>query len=406
MDHQHQTARARYLRRRWSELSILAAGRDIVVFGAGRHTRWILESLKLHEDGPTIRAILDDDPRGAISIAGIRVERPESLEPENVGVIVVSSDSIEDRLVARSAAWAAHAPERQRPVVFRLYQRLPSGPYDGSHERMFEQLARRTPGDDGAENFGEFTAVHSLPRALPRAAGERLPIPPVGVRSGYDASDEEYLRSGRQVASTILESVRRSAGPGAQLRDLLEWGCSSGRVLRHVHDLSPGARCWGCDIDAWTIDWAAGHLSPPMNFFRSTEVPALPLESASFDLVYAVSVFTHLSDHVDAWLMELRRILRPGGHLFASINDEHVWAMCAENSDHYIARLCPRLDFSRPLEDDFVTQGRGRHAQSFWHTRGVRSRWSFAMELVEILPRAIDGVQTGIVMRKRGAGVV
>src|SRR5947208_884804 len=44
--------------------------------------------------------------------------------------------------------------------------------------------------------------------------------------------------------------------------------------------------------------------------------PPLAFDDASFDLVYALSVFTHLTGDLQvAWRDELRRVLRPGGRL-------------------------------------------------------------------------------------------
>lgn len=65
--------RARYLRLRWR--CILAAQTDpsqnpalhrIAVFGAGRHTRWILESLRLHSTTPHPVTILDAVQTGVV----------------------------------------------------------------------------------------------------------------------------------------------------------------------------------------------------------------------------------------------------------------------------------------------------------------------------------------------------
>ena len=42
------------------------------------------------------------------------------------------------------------------------------------------------------------------------------------------------------------------------------------------------------------------------------------LEPGSFDLIYAVSVFTHLTDNSIPWLLELHRLLKPDGILIAS----------------------------------------------------------------------------------------
>jgi 2-polyprenyl-3-methyl-5-hydroxy-6-metoxy-1,4-benzoquinol methylase len=41
----------------------------------------------------------------------------------------------------------------------------------------------------------------------------------------------------------------------------------------------------------------------------------------SFDLIYALSVFTHLSEPLQRfWITELTRIVRPGGHLFITLH--------------------------------------------------------------------------------------
>ena len=108
------------------------------------------------------------------------------------------------------------------------------------------------------------------------------------------------------------------------------------------------------------------------------------------------------AEGLDAVIRDMKRVLRPGGWLFVSINDEHVWARCGREPDFHIARLCPRLDFSAPMEDDFVNHGEGVHAQSFWHTRAVRERWARFFEVREIRPQMIDCAQTGVLLRRPG----
>jgi SAM-dependent methyltransferase len=51
---------------------------------------------------------------------------------------------------------------------------------------------------------------------------------------------------------------------------------------------------------------------------RSEYMPPLELESASFDLIWSISVFTHLTDNSLPWLLELHRLLKPGGLLIAT----------------------------------------------------------------------------------------
>ncbi|HEY1354770.1 MAG TPA: methyltransferase domain-containing protein, partial [Solirubrobacterales bacterium] len=52
------------------------------------------------------------------------------------------------------------------------------------------------------------------------------------------------------------------------------------------------------------------------------ELPPLPFPDGKFDLVYAFSVFTHISVHWAAWLLELDRVLAPEGRIVASFMSE------------------------------------------------------------------------------------
>lgn len=99
---------------------------------------------------------------------------------------------------------------------------------------------------------------------------------------------------------------------------VLDFGCGAGRVIRQFADVAGDAEFVGCDIDAASIDWAGEQLSPPFSFFKNRELPPLDLPDESFDLVYGMSIFTHLTDSWSAWLLELRRVLRPRALLILS----------------------------------------------------------------------------------------
>ena len=297
---------------------------------------------------------------------------------------------------ARAQEWA-----RGKCEVVRLYGEVAPGPYRGDTDMVIAHAGASGFGA-GAAATGEnlHTAVNRIAHAEAPGGGGGLPIPPQELRAGYVMPDATYLAGGRAVAEGIREMLRSHGA--TDIRRVMEWGCSTGRVLRHWVDSAD--EVWGCDVDGEAIAWGAVNLAPRIKVFQNTLTPSFPVADGSFDLVYAISVLTHISHDHDAWLMELRRIVRPGGWVFVTINDEHVWARCAREPEFHIAKLCPRLDFSQPLEDDFVNHGFGVHAQSFWHSRGVRSRWSRFFDVVEIRPRMVDGVQTGVVMRRRDQG--
>jgi SAM-dependent methyltransferase len=82
---------------------------------------------------------------------------------------------------------------------------------------------------------------------------------------------------------------------------------------------------WLCDINVNWIAWVDGFFSPPIPAFQNRIIPSLPIADGYFDLVSAFSVFTHLDQDEIPWLLELRRIVRPGGYIYATVLDEHVW---------------------------------------------------------------------------------
>ena len=77
--------------------------------------------------------------------------------------------------------------------------------------------------------------------------------------------------------------------------------------------MAAGSELHGTDTDAEAIAWCRDHL--PARFGVNAELPPLDYEDSSFDLIYAISVFTHLTEELGlAWAQELARVLRPGGY--------------------------------------------------------------------------------------------
>lgn len=153
------------------------------------------------------------------------------------------------------------------------------------------------------------------------------PLPPielmtrVGTVAGADPA-EFYLREGVAVRERIESLLPEDWS--FQGRRVLDFGCGSGRVLRHFLDLAPATELWGCDIDGGSIDWLRDNLSPPLHPFHNDLSPPLAVEPEGFDLIWATSVFTHI-DNWSEWLVEMHRILAPGGLLIASWLGEGVW---------------------------------------------------------------------------------
>jgi SAM-dependent methyltransferase len=160
------------------------------------------------------------------------------------------------------------------------------------------------------------------------ASSTPLPLPPpdlaarIGIVPSGDPLDW-YVREGARLRGLIDELL--PPGWDWEGKRALDFGCGSGRVLRHFATEASRAEFYGCDVDEPSIAWDTASLSPPFRFFLNTLMPPLELADGSLDLIWAMSVFTHISDTWSAWLLELHRVLSPGGILIASYLGEGVW---------------------------------------------------------------------------------
>lgn len=134
-----------------------------------------------------------------------------------------------------------------------------------------------------------------------------------------------YIRFEVRGAETRAELLRLlPEGTTLQGKRILDFGCGAGRTLRHfLPEADAGEiEVWGADIDEPSIEWLNANLCPPLNAILGSADPPLPFESGSFGFAWAISVFTHLTGNSAAWLLELHRLLEPGGLLMASYMGE------------------------------------------------------------------------------------
>ena len=162
----------------------------------------------------------------------------------------------------------------------------------------------------------------------PAAPLTTAPLPPAELVQRVcriDDPDVEgtYLAQGRATRAR-LESLLPPGWSWSGKR-VLDFGCGAGRTLRHL--LDEPAELYGCDVHGPSIRWLEEHLSPPLNVVQSGTRPPLPYEAGAFDLVYALSVFTHIAEGWAGWLLELRRILRPDGILVATFMNDESWRL-------------------------------------------------------------------------------
>jgi SAM-dependent methyltransferase len=102
---------------------------------------------------------------------------------------------------------------------------------------------------------------------------------------------------------------------------ILDFGCGIGATEKVLRERFPAASIDGVDSSAESIK-AAGELALTNVNFHFSDAAPLPFADGTFDLVYSNGTFHHI-DHGQhaAVFAELRRVLRPGGHIFVFENN-------------------------------------------------------------------------------------
>jgi SAM-dependent methyltransferase len=104
------------------------------------------------------------------------------------------------------------------------------------------------------------------------------------------------------------------------------------------------AELHGCDTNPLAVEWCDENL-PFGQFTVNDLTPPLPYPNASFDLIYGLSVFTHLPAELQLpWMAELRRVLKPDGTLVLSFHGDALYGHLnrAERNDYRAGKLVVR----------------------------------------------------------------
>jgi SAM-dependent methyltransferase len=174
---------------------------------------------------------------------------------------------------------------------------------------------------------------------------------------------EEAIRATAEATRKALASTT-----GINKEDsILEIGCGVGRV---GEVLAPMCDRWiGCDVASNMLKYAAQRLARFENV-RLYEVSGhdlKPVPDAVVDLVYCTVVFMHL-DEWDRYnyVLEARRVLRPGGRIFIdnfSLCTDEGWAIFEQHRTSFLPSDRPPhiSKSSTPQELETYLQRAGFH---------------------------------------------
>ncbi len=144
-----------------------------------------------------------------------------------------------------------------------------------------------------------------------------IPPPSQAAYDAYTTIDHSlYFKSGKKEAEIISAYIDKYASG----KNVLDFGCGSARILRHLN--SDKYALSGSDYNKQAIEWCKNNF-PDINFIHNELTPPVNIESSKFNFIYAISVFTHLSEEVQIkWLNELERISVNGCCIMITLHGE------------------------------------------------------------------------------------
>ena len=246
-----------------------------------------------------------------------------------------------------------------------------------------------------------FAATHAYHMPTPASADRGLPLPdsPRMLRTTGNDNGTSFRLIGLTTAVKLRNVVAALQRDFSSISAVLDWGCGCGRIARFCADW-PGFT--GVDIDADNAQWCREHL-PSGRFEGIGLFPPTPLPDRRFDLIFGISVMTHLAEDVQQqWLAELHRISAPYGIVLLTTLGEHAAARAGLTPEAFAQFVAAGSAFFRTAEAiDDALGSPGYYGTTFMTHDEVRRKWSRWFSVDRIIPAYVGNHQDLVVLRRR-----
>jgi ubiquinone/menaquinone biosynthesis C-methylase UbiE len=150
---------------------------------------------------------------------------------------------------------------------------------------------------------------------------------------GFPSEETQARFTGRSGFLTMIQAFEfydvirntclKSSKPLSSMDAILDFGCGWGRIIRiFLRDVEP-EKLYGCDCTPEIVN-ICREMNKWCNFDLTNYFPPTGYKSSTFDLIYAYSVFSHLSEKYNKiWLEEFYRIMKPNGILCITIRQKN-----------------------------------------------------------------------------------
>ncbi len=191
-------------------------------------------------------------------------------------------------------------------------------------KKRIKKIAEKTAGAGVAKNLHyKFKSVFNYFKNRKfKAKNPGISIPPdEWLFETFQLDYQKYFDDGNLAAEEIWKWTIQYIS--AETPAILDWGCGTGRIIQHLHRQNPYALLYGADINEKMIAWNHQHIKDSY-FSKITLQTPTEYPANYFDLVYGISVFTHLSASMQKdWIEEMSRILKPAAILLVTTHGSY-----------------------------------------------------------------------------------
>jgi SAM-dependent methyltransferase len=221
------------------------------------------------------------------------------------------------------------------------------------------------------------------PNSLFLAENADIKLPPdYMMYESFQLNYSRYFHDSFDSAQELVERIQ----PYIDLSSarILDWGCGPGRMVRHLPAIVNGANVFGTDYNASSISWCKENIEA-VQFFSNEIEPPLAFEAASFDFIYGISIFTHLSEELHkSWLDELYRLMAKDAVLYLTTHGDSF------------RRKLTKKELALYDDDQIATRGNtieGHRSYVAFQSPNYFKTLLNRFEILEFRPGSIDAVK-------------
>src|SRR5262245_55063659 len=228
------------------------------------------------------------------------------------------------------------------------------------------------------------------------------PIPPATNRMRVGSRGiGRFMQAGRNCYRPLQAAIGSYFRSTDGRPRVLDFGCGVARTLRYFRQ--EDFELHACDVDVSAIDYVHAAF-PGVSAYPSSYEPPLRYASDHLDIVYAISVWTHLAPGKQIpWLLEMKRILRPGGLALLTTFGPYAYRRGTHQRHitfSYDDLVRTGFQYSEYTEET-RSPGAGPSYGVAAHTPGyIRPEWSKYFRVLDVQEGVIDDLLDLVVLQK------